>query len=326
MESWGIIPNYENYEASGTGEVRKKDTKTILKKSIRNCYFAVSLNVNGKSKIFSVHRLVAMTFHKNPENKPTVDHIDRNKLNNHKDNLRWADYKEQRVNRNNKKSGMSILMLETNTKEIIKEFNSLRDIVNYVKGKESTVYKYVNKSLKNENLSAYGYLWKYKDEISLIGEIWKLCLVNDKDYYVSNFGRVRHKDKIIKLFKGYDYLSFDSNVSVHRCVAKAFIPNPENLPIVNHKNGNKTDNRAENLEWTTISKNSLHSVNTGLVSKVKKIVHIDKNGNETIYNSGNQASKALNIDHRAIGRCCQGKIGKVLKGERFRYLDKIGDI
>lgn len=110
----------------------------------------------------------------------------------------------------------------------------------------------------------------------MIQEQWKPIEGYDGDYLVSNLGRVRslkcHKDRIMPLTKqrkGYYYVSlYRHNQSkccrVHRLVALAFVPNPYNLQEINHIDGDKANNRADNLEWSTRSHNVKHSFDTGL--------------------------------------------------------------
>lgn len=98
-------------------------------------------------------------------------------------------------------------------------------------------------------------------------EIWKKVYVGNTRYIVSNLGNVikvtKNKTEKMLFNNKLTYIHI-SDSPLHRVVAILFVDNPYNKPIINHKNGNKRDNRAVNLEWCTQQENILHALDTGL--------------------------------------------------------------
>jgi len=113
-----------------------------------------------------------------------------------------------------------------------------------------------------------------------VNEIWVNAYNYENKYEVSNLGKVRKKSTKRILVghiskHGYHRVGLTTNYktinkSIHKLVLQSFVGNKEGL-VVNHKNGIKTDNRLENLEWVTISENTQHSYDMGLQVNKKSL-------------------------------------------------------
>jgi len=102
IEHWLNIDGYDNYQVSNFGRIRNCTTDRILKGSVDargHGYKNVSLYKDGKKKSHCIHQLVANEFIEKPDGKNYVDHIDKNRLNNIVENLRWVSSSENNRNR-----------------------------------------------------------------------------------------------------------------------------------------------------------------------------------------------------------------------------------
>jgi hypothetical protein len=169
-------------------------------------------------------------------------------------------------------------------------------------------------------------------------EVWKDIKDYENLYQVSNLGRLRSNCnrkrgtlewKLISVAisqRGYLHATLHKdgirkNVEIHRLVAQAFIPNPDNLPQVNHKSENKQDNRVENLEWCTASYNSSYgtiterkqdsAIKTGSPKAKRAILCFDKVSGvfKRGFESAHAASRALGFsaEHNIVS-CLNGKL------------------
>ena len=152
-------------------------------------------------------------------------------------------------------------------------------------------------------------------------ELWKPVLGYEGFYEISNLGQikslVKKQKKIIKNCEngaGYFVVTLCRNgkrrmASIHRLVAEAFIPNPKNLPQINHKDGVKTNNLIENIEWCTAKENMNHAWDTGLNSveklgTTKKVAQIKNGKTIKVWESLSSASRELGIIRTSISNCC----------------------
>lgn len=178
-------------------------------------------------------------------------------------------------------------------------------------------------------------------------EVWNYIKGYEGCYQVSNLGRIRSVERNVPRGNhtlhvkerilipgtdkdGYKFVLLSLNgkqrpYKIHRLVASSFIENKNNLPIINHKNEIKSDNRALNLEWCNCKYNIRYGtairrmIETQTKKFGKSVLAIDKNGNViNVFNSTRLAAREMGLDSSSIRRVCHGK-NKTAGGYSWKY-------
>ena len=285
-EEWLPIKDFENYEISSLGQVHNTKTGRMLKLTIKGGYMFTGLSEKCKGKTFPVHRLVALAFIENPENKPQVNHKDKNRSNNNVSNLEWSTALENNLHRSKgvvqtTNQNIKIWRVNKDTGEKLEFYTSI-----YLAATWCFENKYsdsmhnargsISCSVRGVYHQSCGFKWIIDEQLSLENEEWKNVVIDGHpfpNYFVSNLGRFKnYKGIIMENYKphhsGYIFVRVDKNkYALHRIIAYTFVENldTKKYNVVNHIDGNKTNNSASNLEWTDIKGNNKHNHIAGLI-------------------------------------------------------------
>lgn len=166
----------------------------------------------------------------------------------------------------------------------------------------------------------------------MITEEWR-SIAGAPGYIISNYGNIvgmnGYQLKTFKNKKGYLVFSMPIKAigttfsrGVHRIVAIAFIPNPLNLPEVNHKDGNKENNYYENLEWNTTKQNINHAIKTGLRSANQNL----KSNSIFDVVQVKVMKDAIKAGYRGVDiakyfNCTRSTISKIKVGKHYPYIN-----
>ena len=278
--TWRAIPGFHGYEASDRGLIRNTKTGKERKPYVTPCgYHRMVLMVDRKPKCVYVHRLIVVA-HRPDEYDPelTVDHVDRNPSNNRIENLRMATMKEQHSNKRPRMRNVRGAPVYCEDEAgVVTLFPSTHEAARETGVAQSGIQR----CAAGEYGAAGSMKWSYVHEIEPVEDLpdeeWRVVKAKT---CVSTKGRVKTlvgAGWIVKsaqelcVSNGYPKVQIDGkDHRVHRLVASTFLDPPTDPAScsVNHKDGDKTNAAADNLEWVTTRQNALHARSSGLFKNV----------------------------------------------------------
>ena len=199
------IQGYPNYLIYEDGKVCSKKSNRVLKPYINHGYLQITLSNNGKQKKMSIHRLVAIHYIPNPENKPCVDHIDRDTQNNNLSNLRWATCRENNSNRTDQREFIGVRKSGDRYRALIEIDGKKKHLGTYTTQEDaSDAYKKaldeINKGLpisykKPPTKNKYKYVYQRGDKYIAT------LTIDGKHKHLGNYATPEDASKAIEFFK-----------------------------------------------------------------------------------------------------------------------------
>ncbi len=313
------------YSVSSLGRVKSKDGHLRLPVLSQFGYHVLHLRLEGKDTTVGIHRMVAEAFLPNPEQLPIVDHINRNRIDNQIDNLRWVSLDESSQNRNIKPySGGGVRRVDqfTSTGEFLRTWESLAGAARETKINKNSI----SRCCRGTGQLAGNYTWAFHDE-SLPNEVWKPSEYPGigQGVDVSTLGRVRWRDRITSGTKSGRYRTYQG-IYVHRLIADAFLTRTNECDVVDHLDCDPANNAVYNLEWVTQAENVRRAHAKGLTKhKNGKGIAVEAIGAGQVrqFPSVTAAARYHGCSHSLISMACRGQC-KTAVGYTWRYLPDRG--
>lgn len=283
-EIWKPIIGYNKiYEISNIGRVKSfyKNSKegNILNPNTYLGYYSQMLYLNKIGKRLFIHKLVAIHFIDNPNEYCTVDHIDKNPINNVYTNLRWVSRTQNNYNRSlqiNNTSGQTGVSFNTflnkwnayiykNDQRIQQLFEHKEDAINWRIQMVKQFYDSDYNSSLNPLQNEYTNFKENYYTLNKTDELWKDIIIQKRVYQISNYGRFRNKNTLkllspnIRIYVSIKMNNKKQSLSLSRLTAFHFVDNPHNYEIVDHIDNNKFNNHFLNLRWVNKHLNSLNA-------------------------------------------------------------------